>query len=61
MAYKDTHGNLALPTLEDGRVPVSDDADNSVFEQMLLELRAIRIGLELQLGIDRDDLIEKAR
>lgn len=62
MAFQDQYGKPALPKLTDGGavpVDVADD-DEAIANATLLELRAVRIGLELLNKLKPGQLIQLA-
>ena len=61
-AFQNQSGNVALAKLDArGNVPVADQLDRSVLEAILLQLRGIRLGLEMLNDLEAGDLIRLAQ
>lgn len=55
-------GTSTVPVQEAGdHLPVTSGSSDLVLARMLLELRAIRLGIEQLCEVERDELLELAR
>lgn len=63
MPFQDQDGKPALPTLTpDGAIPVdAGDTDQEPLKLLLIEMRAVRIGLELLNKLKPGELLKLAR